>query len=380
MSLLRSKQLRFHVCEILVRVVIVAVIAWFGHHTFFSDANGYWKRAHEIGFDYLPYKDFLWEYPPFAAVPLIFIPLTARSLAAWDCAFVAMTITVEYTAYLLMRRARPEVMSQVSNYWRLTVVPMGAIAWFRLDFIPMLCAAIGVIAIASNRRYVAAAFIGFGTKLWPLVFGIGMVLQRRWRDAIELGLWSIALLVGWYAFSAEGFKTFIDFRQGFGFQVESIPGSLLLLDGRERLFRFGAVVVSDEGWGWVQVLLQVIFFATPLLSIAFAWRRQVNLVALLGAITCVMLLSTRLLSPQFLVWLAPFIVWLWPQVRRPGLIYGVAVWATLVTIQLYQYYLNDSTPVVLILIGRNLLLVWLAIELFRVAFKREQPTMAASPG
>lgn len=345
-------------------------------------------RASSLGWHHLPYRDFAWEYPPLAALPLVLVPATGRVFGAFQVAFLLLTVTLEYGSLILLRRARPADAGRITAFWTCTVVPISAIAWFRLDWLPTALATVALVALVTGgrrRRVIVAVVAGFGAKLWPVVLALPLLLQRRWRDLSLVVLGSAAILAAWYAFSPSGFEEFLRLRRADGFQVESIPGNLLLLAGRQPHYAFGALYVSDAGWQWVQSVMTASLLGIPLLVVA---RRLVSAasdqrrtrtvhtpspvvstpadVALIGGLIGVALLGTKLLSPQFLVWLAPFVVWLWPQHRTIGWLYGVSVWLSLAVIQNYGSYLRGHNFFVLLGTLRNLLLVALTIGLLRI--------------
>jgi hypothetical protein len=357
--------------EVFGRLALAAFTVIVANSVFVADVDHYFRTAEGLGLDNLPYRDFLWEYPPLAAVPLVLIPLTADNVLAFRLAFVFLMLLVEYAALVVLRRAAPEHSWTITKFWMAAVFPVATIAWFRLDFLTTLAAAVAVVGLASGRRYVVATVIGIGVKLWPAVFGVAMLVQRRWKEAAATVLGSAALFGAWFAYSPKGVRDFVAYREGDGFQVETIPGAFLVAAGREPSLVSGAVVVPDTGFEWIQILLQALFVAVPLVVTAVAIvRRDVNLVALLGALVCVMLLANRLLSPQFLVWLAPFVAWLWPSFRRQGLVFVAAAWITPVVIQAYGPFLRGNELLAGLVLVRNALLIWLMVELTLIAFRK----------
>ena len=359
--------------ELLLRAVLVFVAMFALDEIFHADVTGYFLRSSEIGVENLPYRDFLWEYPPLGALPLALIPVTGRSFDGFFLLFVTSMVTLEYLSLRIIRKARPAAAWDVTVFWTFAVLPVCLVAWFRLDLIPTFLATVAMVALVRGRFSVWPIVAGFSAKLWPVVFLVPMFLHRRWRALAFSILGCASVLVLWYAFSPEGFMQFLSFRKGAGFQVESIPGALLLTAGRDPLFRFGAVIVTDAGWEWVQTALNVVLIGFPAVAVSLAlWRgpSRVDVIALTGSITTALLMSTRLLSPQFLIWLAPFIAWLWPNHRTQGFLYGAIVWLTVVVLNLYDFYLTDGNlPLQLLLNLRNLLLVVLSVVLLVVALR-----------
>jgi hypothetical protein len=180
-----------------------------------------------------------------------------------------------------------------------------------------------------------------------------------------------ALMGAWWLFSEQGVRDFMRFRQGVGFQVESVPGALVMLfDDRPIDFISGALVVHDDGLGWVQVLMSVVLAVVPAVAVVLAWRRKVvDHVALVGALVGLALLSQRLLSPQFLVWLVPFVAWYAFRYRHMAWVFAACSWMTAIVVQCYGSFLNRYTILVVMVVVRNILLLGITAQLFRIAFR-----------
>ena len=363
--------------ELLVRLALVVFVGEIARDVFTNDVSTYFFRAQDVGWHHLPYKDFLWEYPPLASLPLALIPLLGRSNAAFHVAFVLGTVAMEYGSLCLLRRALVDAAerARLTRFWNAAVLPLAAIAWFRLDFAPMLCATLAVLAMTAGRRWVAPTVLGFAVKLWPIVFVVPMVLRRRYRDAGLAVAASAAVVAGWWAFSPTGFGQFLDFRAGSGFQVESLPGAItMLFSDREVEYRFGAMVVGDQGVHWVQAIMGVVLVGAPALCSLVAWRRRsrglaVDDVALMGAFVGTALVCQRLLSPQFLVWLAPFLALRLARRERIAAAFVVSSWITAAVIQWYWQFLSRTTVLVGAVVVRDLLLVGITVALYVAALR-----------
>src|SRR5205807_691000 len=91
---------------------------------------------------------------------------------------------------------------------------------------------------------------------------------------------------------------------------ESLVGSIAHLAHGHLSFVAGAWVVPG-GWRWVDPIGLAIVAALAIGGSLRAWRRpadRVDLDALAGAVVVALLLGSRLLSPQYLVWAVPFVV------------------------------------------------------------------------
>ena len=67
--------------ELGARAALLVVVILVLPGNFVSDVRYYWEHAHGLSLGHLPYRDFLWEYPPLAAVPLILLALASGGLS-----------------------------------------------------------------------------------------------------------------------------------------------------------------------------------------------------------------------------------------------------------------------------------------------------------
>lgn len=353
--------------EAVLRLCVYIVSAALAPRAFTADVNGYFEAARQLRWDYLPYRDFLWEYPPLAALGLLLGPVSGGSREVYVGLFATVMIALEFSCLALLRSSRPTDAAAITRFWTWTIVPCGAVLYFRLDFIPVFFATVALLALLSGGRSALAIAAGFGAKLWPLILVGPLVALRRYRDAATaLGL-SVGLVVAWYVFSPVGFERFLEYRRGGGFEIESIPGALLLLAGRTASFQFGSAVVPDQGWEWAHTGLLGMLVAVLLAAFVWMWRRNVDMVAMVGGLILTLVVTSRIISAQYLIWLAPCVVLLWPGAKRQGWLYAMALLLTFVELVLFERVIQGALVPVLILNVRNLILIGLWVELFVLA-------------
>jgi hypothetical protein len=187
--------------------------------------------------------------------------------------------------------------------------------WVRLDvFVAMLLVA-GCIA-AERRRYMwcgsllmAAALL----KLWPVVLlaAIALTLRHR-RDLAGLvaggaGVLAVAVLPLLVLGAGHGLLWPLHYHSARGLEIEAVPTLPIHV---ARLL--GAAIPSPPGYGSLQFggerwasLALVVAFATyaawlACLGIARRWRPSAAQLMLL--VIAVTLVTSKVLSPQYLVW------------------------------------------------------------------------------
>jgi hypothetical protein len=355
------------VLELGLRVLVVGLI-WVHPHTFFTaDPYNFWERTRDLSWHYLPYRDFLWEFPPLTVLAILPAPLLSHT--AYIGAFVALMVAAEYGSLLALRGLCPANAWPLTCYWTIAGLPLAILAWFRLDYLSVFFATCALVAIVRAGRGSAAITAGFAAKIWPVALVIGLVVQRRARTAVATVVGVAATVAVWFAFSPEGFRDFLRYRRGSGFQVESLIGSVRML-ARPEIETVSQTYVTDAGrYHFADTLFVLAWCAVVAVVTIYARRRPIRLVPLLGGLVGALLVLSRILSPQYLVWLLPFVALEWVDGERLATIaFGVAGVLTLVVVEAYHTFLAGNRLLVLDIIVRNVLLIIVTIRLLHRGF------------
>lgn len=357
------------VLHVAARIVAVALPVLTGQKIFYADVEAYFQTAGRLAADHLPYRDFVWEFPPGTIPVLGLLPLSHYNLVRFSVAFVAVMIAFEVGSMYKLRRLAGEQGHLVEWFWLVVAVPLGALAYFRLDFISVFFAAWALGALCDPLKRGWAVVGGVAAKLWPIVFTVPLLVQRRY-DAVAAILSASAALGGaWYLFSPQSFLDFFDYGRGKGFQVESLPGAALLMLGNKPEFSFGAWNVSAGSLGLLEAALPCAFVLGAAVLTIWGWRQSLNLVALAGVLTLLLLVTSRVLSAQYLLWLAPFGALLFAKFRVQGYLLAGATALTLLMLVYYRALLEGSQWLPILLNVRNVLLLVLLVEWLRVTAK-----------
>lgn len=374
--------------EVGLRAVVVLLIVAVHKRIYTGDVTHYWDSLHLADAAHLPYRDLPWEFPPLTL--LATLPAAVLPRQVFQAGFVAGMLACEYAALRVLRGGlEPPVARRLTAYWTVVVVLGLPVVWFRLDPLSVLVAVPGVLVLAtghsrgrrSGAAAVAAVVLGWLTKLWPVTLVAGFAVQRRWRVVVASVGATLLVTVAWVGFSPAGFRDFLRFREGSGVQIESVPGAALLAVGRPVTMVSGAFVADEGGWQAVSAALTVggLVLAASLVLAAVV-RRTTDPVALVGALIAVLMLSSRLLSPQYLLWLLPIAAWQWSRERRfaAGL-YATSCLLTAPVVAGYGLLLDREPPLVALLLARNVLLLACCAVFARDALTRPGPADAQAP-
>lgn len=356
--------------EIGGRVVFVLVVLRVFPDVFWSDVHYWWLKMNHLGLHSLPYRDFVWEFPPLTVLPMAPATFLKDAVSVFAVIFATLMALAEYATLELLRARWPERARSLSRYWYAVVIPLSTVAYFRFDYVPALFAVLALLAIERGRSPATAVALGFATKLWPVVIGVVLVIERRYREVAISMAAVAAIVIGWYAFSPSGFHDFLRFRRGDGFQVESSVGAVALLAGARPTVDFGSWVVGLGTWRWVDPVTSAAWLVLAGATTVAARRRQYDPWSVVGGLVLTLMLSSRLLSPQFLAWGLPFVAVAWARDERlAGVAFGAAVVISVVNLFAYDSLLHGSIVFTTLGVIRNSLIGVAGVRLLVVGLR-----------
>jgi uncharacterized membrane protein len=347
-----------------------------------GDVGRYHEFAERMLDGALPYRDFYMEYPP-GAVPTFLVPTALGDnynlSFKLTVAVAGLGLVAAVAATLFLLRASRSRTGTALGLLAVMPVALGAVVLNRYDLWPALLLGLALVALLAGRPRLAFGLLAVGTavKIYPaVVLPVAAIHVLRTRGRGELGRALLvfgvvgALVVGPLALIAPG---------GFGYSVktqvvrqlhlESLGASLLLAADKIGLYAArivpgnpGSIDLSGglpDAIGVVTTLLLVAALAAVVVAY---WRAQESaelLVAGFAASVAAFVAFSKVISPQFLVWLVPLV----PLVaRRTGLFAAGLLLAILVATQIevvYEHPLRDLGWPVWVLLLRNVLLVGL---------------------
>lgn len=387
------------------------------------DVLMYLQKAEALARGGVPYRDFAFEYPPLAllamAAPYFAWPWPGLDLGTYRWLFTGwqsllLVALVVVAARIADRLARDLPVADRAAAVRvvavrllvLAIVAAPSLAW-RYDLLPALLAAIAILLALEGRASLAGVLLGLGilAKVYPVVlvpalgaiwlapvdrrrlagFGAGMVAT------VAVGMLPVILLVGDRAWG------FVTYQADRGLELETVPAGLILLQGAwsgarvPLTFDFGAVHVTGGAAGTylaIQPWLSLISFAAlAALGVALS-RRELRvagavhartIVALAAAFILLLLVTNKVFSVQYIVWLLPLAALL----SRGQFWLAALIGALSVGIHplFYKQLIAQDGAIVWLLNVRNglvvALLAWVVATLVRGSFARDAHRKAA---
>jgi hypothetical protein len=354
-----------------------------------GDPAYYLKISEQVSQGMIPWRDFPFEYPPISLPPVL-LPYFLPGGTSWEgytrglfSENVLLLLAIGAGVAWLASRGWTHVsLPRATLMYTALAISLAPVVVWRYDAVPTLLTVLAVVAITYNRA--ALAGIGMGAaivgKLYPIVMlpamFIGLIRNGRLRPSFALIGTTIAtsllILLPFVAIAGVGAFSWLEYAVARSVQIESVPGGIALLANvlggpESRIYHgFGTWQVDSPlipmlGTMWtaftvVMVLaLAVAIFHRYRIERASGGLVPTTMVTQLLAALMVVLVSARVLSPQYLFWAVPFVA----LVSRPKTLF---FWATcLVTTFVYpnnyQELLNQEAYTIWAVNLRNLMLV-----------------------
>ena len=280
----------------------------------------------------LPYRDFPVEYPPLPLALMLLPRLVVESLPAYRVVLGALLgglflVTCWVGARLSLAT---EMSTSPERVWRRMAwlaLAIGPLLCARFDLLPAALVAAALYAFVRRRDVVAGALLGLAvmTKLYPLLLLLpvlavllGAGLRRR---ALALGgataAAALAVAAPFLLTAPEPFMRAIGLYGTRPLHFESLLGALVLaLQGPAVLVRsYGSSNVMTPVWlgrlADLSLLVVVLALAAAALRAGRTLRRASDTAcssAVIGwvfATLVAVLCLSKVLSPQFIIWLLP---------------------------------------------------------------------------
>lgn len=360
----------------------------------FRDVHLYQGFADAVFDGRVPYRDFFMEYPPGALA--VFLPPAAAGSNHYNAAFKTLMALCGAATLVLVALLLVRLGASALRLWTavllvaLSPIALGPISLNTYDAWPALLTVGALGALLAGLPVAALALLGlaFAAKVYPIVLlppALAYVWRTAGRDrALHAGgaFAGVAALVvvPFLALAPDGLAESFRAQAARALQVESLGASLLTagdhlgLYGATVVHRTGHAISYDLAGSLPEALAAASSVAQGLAVLLVAWLYlrgrddPARLAAAFAAAVAGFLAFTRFLSPQYLVWLVPFVVLLGPAA-------WVLTAAALALAQVWFFHYGDVFALgdyAWLVLARNLLLVALFVVVF-LRLRRDAP-------
>ena len=353
-----SEPRRLAYAAVAVFLVSLTALHWgFYQHNLILDTVEYHRYGNAIVHGHVPYRDFAVEYPP-GALPAFTVPALAYAgFSFYNRAFqilmalcgvgvlLAMTVALRSLGASLQRTAA------ALAFAALAPLVLGSVILYRYDLWPAALTVAGLAALLAGRERLGFASLGLGiaAKVFPAVVlppaFVYVWRTRGRRDAlICVGLAAAVVaivLVPFLALAPGELWDSVVHQTTRPLQLESLASGVLLAAHQVG----GLAITMDSSHGSQNLAgslphalgtVSTVLLVVALLAIWFAAARgpatPERLVRHSAASLVAFVALSKVLSPQFLIWLIPIV----PLVRgRRGLAASALLGLALLLTQLW---------------------------------------------
>ena len=295
-----------------------------------SDLPVYVRYAGFVRHGHVPYRDFSFEYPPAALAPMLLPKYMTWSYAT---SFAVLMGVCGAGCIAAAASALRTVEAWPGRTWgallMIGVSPLvvGSVFDTRFDLWPALLAVGALAALVRERPLVSGSLLGLGcaAKLWPAVLlpvAVAHLWRRRGQGSALAALVAFAVVAAacflpFAILAPDGLRAMFSDQLGRPLQVESLGAAVLMaaqhlgMRPLTTITSHGAQALRGRGAGLAADLSTACEVASVLaVWIGFARRRTAGGEATLlagAAAVCALVAFDKVLSPQYLIWLVPFV-------------------------------------------------------------------------
>jgi uncharacterized membrane protein len=363
----------------------------------FRDLHLYRQYGDALLAGRLPYRDFFVEYPP-GAIPLFAAPSLAPG-GAYDAIFkVLMTLccvgAVYCVCFVLARGGASDVaIWTAALFLALSPIALGPVSLNTYDAWPAFLTVACLAALVTGRARLALVLVAAAAaaKLYALLLvpaaAVWLWRERGRRTALQaLVAFAVAagvLVVPWLALSPGGVWDSVHSQVGRGLHTESLGASILLAADRAGEYHAHVVstapAISRDLAGSLPRSIAAASSAFAILAalapaFVLVWRRVPPGLVFATSVAG-FLAFTKVLSPQYVVWLIPLVPF-------GGIAAMLLLLAALALAQSWYFHYHDLWavgPQAWTLLSRNLVLVALyALLLWKTSTPSSEKTSRQS--
>jgi len=282
----------------------------------------------------VPYRDFRLEYPP-GALPMFILPSLGHegdraAYARWfdrEMALCGCLALLGTALCLRALRAGPVRTTAALAFFGVSPLLIGSVVLSRFDLWPAALAILALAALLSDRPLPAAILLGaaIGAKLWPAallpLFAASLVRTRGRRAAAIWGVDVVAVLaaifVPFAVISPSGLSHSFHAQLARPLQVESLGSAILIAlkhaagTTPQLATSFGSQNLSGSGAhaaAVVTTILGVLALTAVWVLFARGPATRARLAVHCAAAVAALLAFGKVFSPQFVIWLVPFVL------------------------------------------------------------------------
>lgn len=268
------------------------------HYLLYSDIPNFFGKVAIAGW---PYVNSRLEYPVLMGLFMKFTALIGGDLRGYYIANTVFLIALAGACvFIFQKMLRPEEYEKLWKYW-IFAPSMLVFSVYNWDLLAISCVVAAMYLTWKKRDFSAAFFLALGTwaKLYPVFYFLPLLLrQENWRKRTNIILIAAAVTLTLnLPFAIANFDSWAYF-----FTFNS--GRISTFDSIWTVLRWGFRGLQDEK---VINSLSLAIFAFWYFSAMWKYRKE-SIFKSWHMATLIFIMTNKVFSPQYLLWLLPFFV------------------------------------------------------------------------
>jgi len=384
--------------------VILPIIFNTVYQITFSSTGLYMDYASKVLGGSIPYHDFALEYPPFSMAFLILPRLFTTSFSVYTVVYQIEVFLFDLLGlYLIYRiaRNRGEAPWKMLMAYSLAILAIGPIITKWYDIFPAIIVLLAIYYFQAGRYKTGWFLLALGTmtKIYPIAIAPILFIHHLcnheykhvWSGISVFIATSLATIAPFIIISPGSLLNLITYHTQRGIQLETTYSSFLLTAGKisssPPQLTFGAgswnvIGPLADNLASISTFVLVFFLLVTYWFIYRQINKDKNQFRDIGSysilVIAVILITSKVLSPQYLIWLFPLLPLL--SGRQRYVMWGIFIVIGALTYYIFPLhyveliYLENEAVAILLL--RNVLLVLLTVLIGISAVARSEiPTI-----
>ena len=346
----------------IVVVVLSAFFHWLGAiklipwYIGYSDIAPFFQKSLEPG---LPYIDKLVEYPVMTGMFIQVMGLAGKTFHGYYMASaIALVLLTGVSSYCLLKMMDPDTYGRVLYFWALAP-SMFLFSVYNWDVLALFFVVLALYALRRERYYWTSVFLalGFSSKFYPIIYMLPLLtlapLTKRRKLVVVLAFLLVVAAVN-VPFMIAYYPGWLYF---FSFNATRMPNV-------DSLWNVLGVMMPSLGDVRAINKISLVLFLLSSLWLCGILRKGEVGAGFLG-ITLLFLLSTKVFSPQYVLWLLPFFAVVLPPSKK--LFYALELSNAVVLFSTLSFLFRDLPGSLLttyvFVVARHCLLVFTFLSL-----------------
>jgi uncharacterized membrane protein len=373
---------------ILAHVLIFLVLFQTCYKTPYTASALYFNYASNIMQGDIPYRDFNFEYPPFALVFFILPRLIAPNYWLFASIYEIETLVFSLVGLLVIystARRLGKAPWKLLAIYTLAILATGPIIAEQYDIFPAIMLLLAIYYFWTGRHKISWALLALGTmtKVFPIavapIFLLYYLRNRQykliWAGTITFAVISLIIAIPFFTIGQEAIRSLIIFHAQRGIQIESTYSAFLLAAGESGLiqvdlvFNFGSWNLSGP---LADTLARLSTYLTVIFLLIIYWyiyrqmkpgKSQFTRIGIYSILVLTaILITSKVLSPQYLIWIIPLFPLVLNRWRYTILLTFLFTGGLTYFIFPVRYlaFLNLDPQLIAILLIRDILIILLA--------------------